>query len=237
MGGLPLRRGPIILRHDLCRASKAPTVTLLNPRRVETLDQYLNSLASDSPVPGGGSAAAIVAASGAALVGMVARINARNRKYAEHAELTRRLIEATDQLRRQLESARERDERAFSRVIAAQSLPKSNDAEVAARTRALDAALLGAAEEPLKTAAMALDVIRFASQSLKVPNKHLASDLGCAAEFGHAALAACAYNVRVNHKYMRNADPAAPQTALLKRYEAEAAQLLANIRHTVGESL
>jgi formiminotetrahydrofolate cyclodeaminase len=204
---------------------------------VESLEQYLARLASDAPVPGGGSAACLVGSSAAALVGMVARINARNPKYAEHAELNRRLIEATDRVRKLFEAAQERDERAFSRVVAAQSLPKTTEAEQTSRARALDAALLAAAEAPLKTAALALDTIRFASQILKVPNKHLVSDVGCAAEFAHAALAACAFNVRVNHRYMRNAEGAAAQTSLLRRYETEGDQLLSTIRVTVNEAL
>jgi formiminotetrahydrofolate cyclodeaminase len=208
-----------------------------NPTGVETLEHYLASLASDAPVPGGGSAAAIVAASGAALVAMVARICLKNPRYAPQAELARRLVEAADALRSQLEAARERDERAFERVVAAQALPKQTPAEAAARVRTLDAALLAAAEEPLKTANLCLDVVRFAAQCLEIPNKNLVSDLGCAAEFGYAGAVACAYNVRVNHKFLRDPEPAAPQIALLKRYEAQAAQLLAHVRQTVAETL
>ena len=58
---------------------------------METIQQYLTDLGSEAPVPGGGSAATIVAACGAALVGMVARICARNPKYAAHAELAREM--------------------------------------------------------------------------------------------------------------------------------------------------
>jgi methenyltetrahydrofolate cyclohydrolase len=204
---------------------------------VETLEGYLTNLASSAPVPGGGSAAAIVAATGAALVGMVARICAQNPKYAAHAELTRRVVAATDALRTQFDAARELDERAFAAVIAAQERPRKTAAEKAIRQEALDVALQAAAAEPLKTSALALEVVRLAGEILRVPNKGLASDAGCAAEFGFAALAACAYNVRVNHRFMRDGAVIERQTAELERYENEASELLMRVRRAVGEAL
>jgi formiminotetrahydrofolate cyclodeaminase len=204
---------------------------------VETLEGYLTNLASSAPVPGGGSAAAVVAASGAALVGMVARICAQNPKYAAHAELTRRIVAATDALRTQFDAARELDERAFASVIAAQERPRKTVVEIAVRQAALDAALQAAAAEPLKTSALALEVVRLADEILRVPNKGLASDAGCAAEFGFAALAACAYNVRVNHRYMRDEAVILCQTTELERYENEASELLLHVRRTVAEAL
>ncbi|HTX58478.1 MAG TPA: cyclodeaminase/cyclohydrolase family protein, partial [Verrucomicrobiae bacterium] len=152
-------------------------------------------------------------------------------------ELAERIAASTDALRKELVTARERDEAAFSRVVSAQTLPKGSEAEVAARRRTMDAALAGAAAEPLRAAALARDVLHFAAQLLAIPNKHLASDVGCAAEFGYAALAACAYNVRVNHKFMRDTEAIAPQAKLLARYEEEGASLLATVRRSVNEAL
>jgi formiminotetrahydrofolate cyclodeaminase len=200
---------------------------------VETLDGYLAALASDAPVPGGGSAAALVAATGAALVGMVARICGHNPKYAAHADLARRLVNAGDRLRVELAAAGQRDERAFAKVVAAQELPKATAAEKAERAQALQAALRDAAAEPLAAAGLALEVVRAAAELLEIPNEHLASDVGCAAEFGFAGLGACAYNVRVNHRYMHDAATIAEQNATLERRETEGAALLARVRQTL----
>jgi formiminotetrahydrofolate cyclodeaminase len=197
---------------------------------VETLDGYLAALASSAATPGGGSAAAIVAASGAALLSMVGRIYAENPKYAQYGEMTAGVVAGGDTLRAELLAARDRDEKAFARVVHAQSLPQRDDAEKAGRAAAIQNALAAAAEEPLHAAGLSLDVLRFASQLLAVPNKNLTSDIGCAAEFGHAGVAACAYNVRINHRFMRNADTIAHQAARLARYESEADALLGVIR-------
>jgi formiminotetrahydrofolate cyclodeaminase len=204
---------------------------------VETLDRYLTQLASSSPTPGGGSAACVVAASGAALLAMVGRIYAESPKYAEFHELATRIAGSADALRADLAIAREHDEKAFARVMNAHALPREGEAEKAARAAAIEGALYAAAAEPLRAAALALDVIRFSTQILAVPNKNLVSDIGCAAEFAYAALAACGYNVRINHRFMRNADAVAKQAAVLARYEAEAGTLLAAVRHAVNTAL
>jgi len=197
---------------------------------VERLDEYFERLASDAPVPGGGSAATIVAALAAALVAMVARISAGNPKYAEHAAAARAIAAECDVLRAELTVARERDERAFGDVIAAQRLPKSTAEERVERRDALEGALRRAAEAPLDAAALALRALRLTERVLEIPNPHLASDAGCAAEFATAALAACAYNVRVNHRYMRDESTTAAQARQLAAYENEAQALLARVR-------
>jgi methenyltetrahydrofolate cyclohydrolase len=204
---------------------------------VESFDEYASRLASDAPVPGGGSAAAVVAALGAALVAMVARISAANPKYEAHADAARDVVAESDALRERLTTARQRDERAFAAVISAQRLPKASPEERSARGVALEAALRAAAEAPLDAAEMALRVLQLADRILRVPNRNLAGDAGCGAEFAFAALAACAYNVRVNHRYMHDAEAIAAQSELLARYEGDAAAILVRVRAIVGAAL
>ena len=204
---------------------------------MESLDEYASRLASDAPVPGGGSAAAVVAALGAALVAMVARICAANPKYEAHASSARDIVAESDALRERLTAARERDERAFAAVVSAQRLPKASPEERSARGVALEAALRAAAEAPLDAAEMALRVLQLADRILRIPNRNLAGDAGCGAEFAFAALAACAYNVRVNHRYMHDDEAIAAQSELLERYEEDAAAILVRVRAIVGAAL
>ena len=168
---------------------------------------------------------------------MVGRIYSESPKYAPYHELVTRIVPSADALRADLLAARDRDEKAFARVMIAHALPQSNDAEKTARAASVENALAGAAAEPLHAAGLALDVLRFSSQLTTVPNKNLMSDIGCAAEFAYAGLAACGYNVRINHRYMRDADAIAKQSTLLARYEDEGRALLAAVRRTVGEAL
>ena len=202
---------------------------------METLDTYLTQLASSSATPGGGSAAMFVAATGCALLAMVCRISAANPKFTDRREAAERLVAEADALRTELIGARERDERAFDAVVDAQRLPKENDAQKTARGIALEHALQHAAEVPLQLAARVLHALQLLEEALSIENKNLLSDLGCAAEFCHAAIRSCAYNVRINHKYMKSAGSIAPQTQALARLETEADERLERIRTAVEE--
>lgn len=197
---------------------------------METLPEYLTQLASEWPTPGGGSAATVVGAAGAALVAMVGRICSTNPKYAAQKQLALELVGRADELRHEFLRARERDEAAFDRVVAASAMPKDTASEKQLRRNALELALHHAAAEPLACAELALEVLRLAAQTLQIPNKNLASDIGCAAEFGVSALNACAYNVRINHRFMRDLDAIEAQANALERYEREGNALLAAVR-------
>ena len=200
---------------------------------MESLSEYLTQLASEWPTPGGGSAATVVGAAGAALVAMVARISSTNPKYAAYKDEAREIVARADELREEFLRARERDEAAYDRVVAATALPKATDDEKRTRREALENALAHAAAEPLLAAELALHVLRLAHRALDIPNKNLVSDIGCAAEFGAASLAACAYNVRINHKFMHDADEIEAQRHMLERYEREGADLLNDVRRAL----
>lgn len=193
---------------------------------METLDAYLERLASSDAVPGGGSAAALTGSVAAALVAMVGRILATPIEG---------LVSRADRLRSQLNDARARDEKAYAAVVKAQALPKSSDAEKAVRRRALEAALIKAAQAPLRAAALSLDVLKLCDRLAKTSMGALGSDVGCAAELAHAALAASAYNVRINHRYLRETAAVRMQVARLVRYEGEASQILARVRRAIAK--
>ncbi len=201
---------------------------------MESLSEYLTQLASEWPTPGGGSAATVVGASAAALVAMVARISSTNPKYAGYRDDAREIVQQADELRLEFLRARERDEAAYDRVVAATAMPKGTDDEKRVRREALEKALSHAAAEPLLAAELALEALRLAVRALTIPNKNLVSDIGCAGEFGYAALAACAYNVRINHKFMHDAEAIEAQRNVLQRYEREGAALLAAIRRHIA---
>ncbi len=200
------------------------------------MERYVASLASETPTPGGGSAAAFVASFAAALVAMVARIVAANPKYAEHHDLAHDLITKADRLRERSLAARLEDERAYGLVVAATALAKSTADEKAARTAALQAAFAEAAAAPLAAAESAKLIATLAARALALDNAHLIGDLGTAAEFAAAALASAAINVRGNHTYMKDRALVAEQSARLERYERECAALVANVRFEVSRS-
>ena len=161
----------------------------------------------------------VVGAAGCALVSMVARICAQSPKYEAKHALAQRLMTQADGLREAFLERKSEDERAFEAVVGARG-----------DKPAMQRALAAAASVPLRGAGAALQALQLAADALELNNANLASDVGCAGEFAYSALLACAYNVRINHKFMKDEPLVAAQQAELQRLETAAQPLLAAIR-------
>jgi formiminotetrahydrofolate cyclodeaminase len=186
------------------------------------LQAYLNRLASAQPTPGGGSAATIVGALGAALVAMVARITLNSPKFAGLAADAVLLTGDADGLRARFMAARVADEAAYGAVVEAQALPRTTDAQRSTRTEGLQSALGGAAAAPLHVVALACELLALCERAAALRNVHLMSDVECALYFGEAALAASAANVRINHRFLKDPQLVADQARQLSVFREEA---------------
>lgn len=186
-------------------------------------EAYLDDLASGEPTPGGGSAASLTAALGAALLAMVARITRESPKHAEGRADADGIVAEADALRGAFLAAREQDERAYRGVVAAQALPRGTDAEKAARTGELQAALARAAAAPLHLAELVTDGLALAARTAALDNPHLMSDVTCAVAFLRAAFAAAVANVEINHRYLKDAAIVEAQRARLAELNARIA--------------
>ena len=162
-------------------------------------DTYLDALASSAPTPGGGSAATLVAAMGAALLAMVARITLEAARLGPVHPAARAVVADADRLRAAFTAARAEDEAAYGAVVAAMALPRTSDAEKAARTERLQAALATAAAAPLAVAELTAEAMAVAARAAALENRNLMSDVVCAVAFLQAAYDAAVANVRVNH--------------------------------------
>jgi formiminotetrahydrofolate cyclodeaminase len=184
------------------------------------LNSYLEQLASAEPTPGGGSAATIVGALGAALLAMVARITRGNPKSATVHPAADAIAAEADRLRSAFVAARPRDEAAYGAVVTAGALSRGTEAEKAERTKRLQAALAGAAEAPLEVAELTVLAMELAAQTAALENRHLMSDVECAVRFLRAAFEASVANVRVNHDYLKDAATLAAQRERIERASA-----------------
>ncbi|MBK6489899.1 MAG: glutamate formimidoyltransferase [Gemmatimonadetes bacterium] len=163
-----------------------------------SLSGFVASVAAPTPAPGGGSVAAHAGALGAALAQMVAGLTVGRKKYAAvEAEMKALALEATT-LGNALNALVDRDAEAYARVMEAYALPKETDAQGTERTRAIDAALLGAALVPLETARACTAVAALAEHAARLGNPNCVSDAGVAALLAEAGCRGAAYNVRIN---------------------------------------
>jgi formiminotetrahydrofolate cyclodeaminase len=168
---------------------------------------FLERLGSSDPVPGGGSAAALAAAMGAALVAMVAELTIGRPAYAEHEATLRHLrFDALDR-RAELMSLAHEDATAYDAVVRARHLPKDTEAERETRTGALQEAMREAARIPLRAAVVASEVLDLAARIAPIGNRNAASDAGVAAQLGAAGLRGALLNVRINLPYLADDEP------------------------------
>jgi glutamate formiminotransferase / formiminotetrahydrofolate cyclodeaminase len=160
-----------------------------------TLRAFSDDLASDAPVPGGGSAAAYAAALGAGLAAMVARIAA---KRAPDDTALRDYIAEVDNLRGDFLRLVDDDSAAYARVSEAMKLPKATAEEKQARSDRVQTALLAASRVPLEVAKTSRRLLDACDRGLAKAPSAAVSDLGVGALMAEAALRGAAMNVMIN---------------------------------------
>ena len=173
----------------------------MSDRLVErTLRAFSDDLASDRPVPGGGSASAYAAALGAGLAAMVARI-ASKKAPGQHDEY----IAEVDSLRADLLRLVDDDSAAYARVAEAMRLPKASDAEKQERQARLQEALLAAARVPLEIARTCRRLLESCERGAALAPAAAASDIGVGALMAEAGLRGAALNVMINLASLKDA--------------------------------
>ena len=166
---------------------------------------FTEKLASAAPVPGGGGAAALAGALGAALCAMAGNLTLGRKKYAEAEPEIRALVERAEAYREELMRLVDRDAEAFAPLAAAWAVPRDEPE----RPAILLAATRQACTAPLAMMESCCGVIRLLERMLQIGNRALLSDVGCAALFCRSALEAAAMNVFVNTKSIPGDEEAA----------------------------
>ena len=171
----------------------------------QAIGAFLDDLASERSTPGGGGAAAISGAMGAALVSMVCNLTIGKPKYVEVEAEMKEVLAASEKLRAELTKAIGDDVKAFDAVMGAYGLPKGEtDDEKAARTAKIQAALKEATDVPLECARLCAEVVKLSAVTAEKGNLNVVSDAGVAVQSAYAGLMSAALNVRVNAKSIKD---------------------------------
>ena len=159
-----------------------------------TLREFSDDLASDRPVPGGGSASAYAGALGAALAAMVARIALKKSTDAALGEYAAEM----DNLRGDFLRLVDDDSAAYGRVAEAMKLPRATDTEKKARSERIQSALLAASRVPLDLARTSRRLLDACERGMSTAPEAAISDIGVGAILSDAALRGAALNVMIN---------------------------------------
>lgn len=167
---------------------------------------FLTSLASAAPTPGGGGAAAMAGALAAALASMVGNLTVGKERFAAQEAEVKELLSQAEAARSELLQLAEDDAKVFDSFMACYRLPKATDEEKAARTQAIRMAAKQAAVVPLAIARKALLTLQLADRLVAVGNPGVITDGACSALLARAALRCADYNVRINLQLTKDAE-------------------------------
>ena len=165
-----------------------------------SVEKFLDDLASGHPTPGGGSAAAIMGAMGAALVSMVCNVTIGKKGYEGVEAEMRAILQESERVRRRLSAMVAEDIAAFDSILAAYKMPKITDDDKATRGAAIQAGLRRATETPLECARVCAEVIALSRRASEQGYLNVISDGGVGVLAGFTALRSAALNVYIDRK-------------------------------------
>ena len=197
----------------------------MNSYSTYALADLLDAFASNEPVPGGGSAAALTGALGVSLLIMVAGLpKTRTGAPEETADLSQASARLRP-MRESLEQLIDRDAAAYHSVVAAYRLPKLSNDEQAHRAQAIADAMRAATETPLDTMRLCQQALEAAAIVAVNGLGNASSDVAVAIELLLTAAKGAAMNVDANLPAMK--DRARAEQMRLERKELEAESIAA----------
>ncbi|MGI8658394.1 MAG: cyclodeaminase/cyclohydrolase family protein [Candidatus Limnocylindria bacterium] len=171
----------------------------MDERLVDQPMRYLvHRMATSDPVPGGGSAAAMAGAMGAALIHMVVELSVGRPDTENFAVPLTEIGVASAQFQSELMGLVDADAVAYAAVVHSRRLPRTTEREREARRVQFDAAIREAVRAPLAVARAASEVLDLAARLAPIGNRKAISDVGVGAMLASTALRGAALNVEIN---------------------------------------
>lgn len=163
-----------------------------------SVGDFAELVAGNTPTPGGGSVAAYCGVLAASLGQMVCNLTIGKQKYAEAEPRVIEIKAQLEQLSSRLRELIAEDAASFEAVLRAYRLPKATDEQKSERGTQIQIALGGAVAVPLETAQRGFEVSRLLGELAEIGNPNALSDVAVGAQLAQAAVRGAAYNVTVN---------------------------------------
>ena len=169
-----------------------------------TIKAFLEKTASGSPVPGGGSVAALSAALAASLTEMVAKLTIGKEGYETLEDEMKAIAQEASKLKLKLVLAIDNDSNAYNDVMSAIRLPRDTEAEKSQREKAIQSRLKKATLIPMSVAEDAARVMDLAGKTLASGNKNAITDGAVGVMMAKTAILSALYNVKINLRIIKD---------------------------------
>lgn len=172
------------------------------------IDDFLDVLASKSPVPGGGGATALAAAIGSALCSMTCSLTIGKKKYADVEEDIKALDESARALRTRFVELIEEDAEGFEPLAAAFRMPSETQEQLELKQETLEREYVGACKVPFEIMDCCCQGISICIQVAQKGSQMVLSDVASGLILLEAALRSASLNIYINTRSMRDREKA-----------------------------
>lgn len=203
-----------------------------------TVKDFLKKTASNEPVPGGGSIAALNAAIAASLTEMVANLTIGRKKYEEKEAQMQQIALSASEYQEKFIKDIDADSDAYNSVFAAFKLPKETEEEKTARSAHIQAATKIAAEVPLDVARNAYAMMDIIAEVAQNGNQNAITDACVGIMTARTAVLSAILNVKINLSSIKDADYVAKMSAEIDELEknaiAKEQKLIGFVKNSIG---
>jgi glutamate formiminotransferase/formiminotetrahydrofolate cyclodeaminase len=202
-----------------------------------TCRDFADETASESPAPGGGSISAYMGALGAALATMVANLSSHKAGWDDRWEEFSEWAVRGQKIKDELLNLVDEDTNAFNGIMEAFGLPKTTEAEKAARSQAIEEATRYATEVPFRTMQSAFDAFEVVKAMAENGNPNSVSDAGVGALCVSSAVMGAFLNVKINAAGLKDRAYAEQVVAEGTEIERRAISLESEIMSIVNQKI
>lgn len=193
------------------------------------ITEFMDALASNAPVPGGGSVAAVSGGISAALIEMVANLTIGKKNYETVEEEMKEIAAKASPFKEVFAVAIDKDADAFDGYMKAMKLPKETDEDKKIRSAEMQKCIKESANVPLQTARDAFSLLGMIEAIVVRGNSNAVTDGAVSAMMARAAILGAIYNVRINLGSIKDEAYVAEVTAEINKMEAETKVIEAKI--------
>lgn len=193
-----------------------------------SLVDFADETASESPAPGGGSISAYAGALGASLAAMVANLSSHKRGWEDKWELFSNWAEKAQKIKDELLFLVDEDTRSFNAIMESFALPNDTLEEKQLRASQIESTSVYAAQVPLRVIKTAMKAIPILKEMVTIGNPNSITDAGVGALCIAAAVEGAGMNVRINAKGLKD-------VVLAEKLKVETLELINETKANVAE--